>query len=50
MDVPKVMCIILPFVVNRLNDEAQGGADRVDVLAHNLFDDGGFARIVKAAI
>jgi hypothetical protein len=37
-----------PVVVYCLDDEAEGGADAVDVLAHYLFDNRGFARIVEA--
>ena len=39
----------LPVIVDGLDDEAEGGAHGVDVLAHNLLDNGGFASIVKAA-
>lgn len=36
----------LPLVFNRLDDESQRRANRVDVLVHDFLDDGGFARIV----
>jgi hypothetical protein len=39
----------LPVVVDGLDDEAEGGAHGVDVLAHDLLDDGGLACIVEAA-
>lgn len=37
-----------PLIVNRLDDEAEGRADSIDVLAHNLLHDGGLAGIVQA--
>ena len=39
-----------PVVVYCLDDEAESGADAVDVLAHYLFDNRGFARIVEAPV
>ncbi len=39
----------LPVVVDGLDDEAEGGAHGVDILAHDLLDDGGLACIVEAA-
>lgn len=37
-----------PIVVDRLDVEAESGADRVDVFAHDLLDDGRLSRIVEA--
>ena len=39
----------IPVVVDGLDDEAEGGADRVDILAHDLLDNRRLARIVEAA-
>lgn len=39
----------LPVVVDGLDDEAEGGAHGVDILAHDLLDDGGLACIVEPA-
>jgi hypothetical protein len=36
-----------PFVVDGLDDEAKGRADGVDILAHDLFHNGCFSRIVQ---
>ena len=38
----------LPIVVYRLDDEAKGRADAIDVLAHDPLDDSGLAGVVKA--
>lgn len=35
-----------PLIIYRLDDEAEGRADGVDILAHDLLDDGCLARIV----
>ena len=39
----------IPVVVDRLDDEAEGGADSVDIFTHYPLDNGGFACIVKAS-
>lgn len=39
----------LPVVVNGLDDEAEGGADGVDVFPHYSLDNCGLACIVEAA-
>lgn len=36
-----------PLIVNCLDDEAEGRADGIDILAHDLLDDGSFACIVQ---
>jgi hypothetical protein len=41
--------VSIPVIIDRLNDEAEGGADGVDILAHYLFHNRGFARIVETA-
>ncbi len=41
--------VSLPVVVDGLDVETQGGADGVDVLAHDFLDYRGLARIVKTA-
>lgn len=38
----------LPLVVNRLDDEAERRADFIDILVHNLPDDGSLACVVQA--
>jgi hypothetical protein len=38
----------LPIIVDGLDDEPQGRADRVDILAHDLLDDCGLSRVVQA--
>jgi hypothetical protein len=38
----------LPHKVNSFDDEAQGWADRSDILVHYPFNDGRLARVVKA--
>jgi hypothetical protein len=45
-DVPHVELVGL--VLQRLDIEAEGGRDLVDVLAVELLDDGGLARVVQA--
>lgn len=37
-----------PFIINGLDDETQSRTDSVDILSHDLFDDGGLSRIVQA--
>lgn len=39
----------IPSVVDGLDDEPQRGADGVHILAHDLLDDGGLARIVESS-
>ena len=39
-----------PLIVDRLDDEAQCGADRIHILAHNLLDDGCLARIIETSV
>ena len=39
----------IPVIVDRLDDKAEGGADSVDILAHYLLDNRGFARIIETA-
>lgn len=39
----------LPFVVDCLDDKAQGGAHRADIFTHDPLHNRGFPRIVKAA-
>lgn len=39
----------VPLVIDRLNDEAQRGAHRVDVFPHDFLHNGCLARIVKSS-
>lgn len=38
----------LPFILDRLDDEAQRGTDFVDIFIHNLLHNSSFPSIVKA--
>lgn len=39
----------IPVVVDGLDDEPECWADCVDVLAHNLLDNSGLARVIKTS-
>jgi len=40
--------LVLPVIINGFNDEAQRWTDAVDVLIHDLLDDGGLPCIVQS--
>lgn len=49
----KIICnrlLNLPFMVNRLDIEAQSGADSIDVFTHNFLDYSRLPSIVKATM